>query len=48
MCGIGEKVRVWDGNVLREFEGLPAGRPWEARLERVVLTTLTIMAYWYN
>jgi hypothetical protein len=47
MWGIGEKVTVWDGKVLGELEGLSAGRPWEARHERVAPTTLSIIAYWY-
>ena len=28
--GVGEKVTARDGKILREFEGLPGGRPWEA------------------
>lgn len=27
---VGEKVTVWDGRILEEFEGLPGRRPWEA------------------
>jgi hypothetical protein len=28
--GVGKRVMVWVGAILREFEGPPGGRSWEA------------------
>jgi hypothetical protein len=45
---VSKKVTAWDGKVLRELEGLPGGRPWEARHGRIVPTIPFSIAHWYS
>ena len=45
--GVGEKVTVWDGDILEDLEGLPGGRAWREGRGKSCRPNQTIIAHWY-
>ncbi len=46
--GVGERVTLWDGEILEELEGPRGGRAWFAGTEESCRINETIIAYWYR